>query len=135
MLVTYKDAIRRAADEVRITARLRQATAGMFNDVVILSLHEALKSLLASDEEAALALRHKSNVEAAENAITGMIEEWQRQRLQKAARLLYRLAASLADLEAGAGGGRTAQLSERLGVLAAEFLNASPSISLAEKAA
>ena len=135
MLVTYKDAIRRAADEVRITARLRQATAGLFNDVVILSLHEALQSLLTSDEEAALALHHKSNVEAAENAITGMIEEWQRQRLQKAARLLYRLAASLADLEAAADGGRTAQLSERLGVLAAEFLNASPSISLAEKAA
>lgn len=135
MLVTYKDAIRRAADETRITARLRQATSGLFDDVVILSLREALQSLLTSDEEAARALHHKSNVESAEKAIAGMIEGWQRRRLQKAGRLLHRLAESLGGPEGSAAGGRPAQLAGRLGALAAEFLNASPSISLTEKAA
>lgn len=134
MLVTYKDAIRRAVDETRITARLRQATAGLFDEVVILSLHEALQSLLASDEEAGQALREKSNVEAAEIAITGMIEAAQRQRLQKAGRLLHRLA----ERVGGPGGGAVApstQFAERLGALAAAFLNASPSISMTERAA
>ncbi len=135
MLVTYKDAIRRAADEARITARLRQATSGLFDDVVILSLHEALQSLLTPDEEAARALHHKSNVEAAEKAIAGMIEGWQRQRLQKAGGLLQRLAESLDEPEGGRGGARATHLAERLGVLAGDFLNASPSISLTEKAA
>jgi len=135
MLVTYKDAIRRAVDETRITARLRQATSGLFDDVVILSSHEALQSLLTSDAEAARTLRHKSNVESAEKAITGMIEGWERQRLQKAGRLLQRLSGSLGGPEGSVSGGQTAQLAERLGVLAMEFLNASPSISLTEKAA
>ena len=135
MLVTYKDAIRRAADETRITARLRQATSGLFDDVVILSLHEALQSLLTSDEEAARALHQRSNIESAEKAIAGMIEGWQRQRLQKAGRLLHRLAGNLGGLDGSATGGRTTQLAERLDALAADFLNASPSISLTEKAA
>jgi hypothetical protein len=135
MLVTYKDAIRRAADESRIAARLRQVTSGLFDDVVILSLHEALQSLLTSDEEAARALHHKSNIESAEKAMTGLIEAWQRQRLQKAGRLLRRLAESLGGPGPSASGGRSVQLAERLAALAAEFLNASPSISLTEKAA
>ena len=135
MLVTYKDAIRRAADETRIAARLRQVTSGLFDDVVIVSLQEALQSLLTSDEEAALALHHKSNVESAEKAIAGMVEGWQRHRLQKAGRLLQRLAESLGGPEASAGSGRARQLAERLGVLAGDFLNASPSISLTERAA
>ena len=135
MLVTYKDAIRRAADETRITARLRQATCGLFDDVVILSLHQALQSLLTSDEEAARALHHKSNVESAEKAITGMIEARQRQRLQKAGRLLQRLAEKLEGPQSRASGDRARHLAERLGLLAGDFLNASPSISLTERAA
>ena len=135
MLVTYKDAIRRAADEARITARLSQVTSGLFDEVVLLSLHEALQSLLTSDEETARALHHRSNVESAEKAIASMIETWQRQRLQKAGRLLYRLAGNLGGTEGDAAGGRTMQLAQRLGLLAAEFLNASPSISLTDKAA
>jgi hypothetical protein len=135
MLVTYKDAIRRTSDEAKITARLRQATFGLFDDVVIVSLHEALQSLLTSDEEAALALHHKSNVESVEKAITGMVEGWQRQRLQKAGRLLQRLAESLGGPKASAGSGRARHLAERLDVLAGDFLNASPSISLTGRAA
>jgi hypothetical protein len=137
MLVTYKDAIRRAVDEAKITARLSQAASGLFGDVVIVSLQQALQSLLTFDDEAARALHQKSNVESAENAIAGMIEAWQRRRLQKAGRLLGQLAERLGGLEsvAGAGGARFTQLAERLGALAAEFLNASPSISLTEKAA
>jgi GTPase SAR1 family protein len=135
MLVTYKDAIRRAADETRITARLRQATSGLFDDVVLVSLHQALQSLLTSDEEAARALHHKSNVDSAENRITGMIEAWQRRRLQKAGRLLGHLAVCLGAPDGNTAGGRNQQLAERLGALAADFLNASPSISLTERAA
>jgi hypothetical protein len=135
MFVTYRDAIRRAADETRITARLRQATTGLFDDVVILSLQNALQSLLAADEDTARALHHKSNVDAAEKAIAGMIEVWQWRRLQKAGRLLGRLAERLGGQDGAAAGGRTTHISQRLGALAADFLNASPSISLTEKAA
>ncbi len=136
MLVTYKDAIRRAADETRIAARLRQATSGLFDDVILLSVNQALQSLLTPDAEIARVLHHKSNVEAAEQGITRLIEEWQRRRLQKAGRLLGGLAQALAVPE-GYGGRavRVADLAERLGDLAADYLNASPSISLTEKAA
>ena len=135
LLVTYKDAIRRAEDEIRIAARLRQATSGLFNEVAIVSLQEALQSLLTSDEEAALVLRRKSNVESAENAITSMIEGWQRRRLQKAGRLLQRIASDLGGPEGWMAGATALRLAERLALLAAEFLNASPSISMTERAA
>lgn len=135
MFVTYKDAIRRAVDESRITARLRQATSGLFDDVVIVSFHQALQSLLTSDEDVARALHSKSNVEAAENVITGMIEAWQRDRLQKAGRLLARLAERLGTSDGSAAGARTTALAERVGALAVDFLNASPSISFTERAA
>ena len=134
MLVTYKDAIRRAHDETRIAARLRQATTGLFDEVVIVSLSQALQSLLTSDEDAARNLHHKSNVDAAEKSIARLIEAWQRRRLQKAGRLLGRLAERLSGLDGGAAG-TTQQLAARLGALAADFLNASPSISLTERAA
>ena len=135
LLVTYKDAIRRAEDEIRIAARLRQATAGLFNDVAIVSLQEALQSLLASDEGIALALRRKSNVESAENTIASMIEGWQRRRFQKAGRLLQRIAGNVGGPEGWMAGSKAPQLAERLALLAAEFLNASPSISMTERAA
>ena len=135
LLVTYKDAIRRAEDEIRIAARLRQATSGLFNDVAIVSLQEALQSLLASDEEAALILRRKSNVEFAENAITSMIEGWQRRRCQKAGRLLQGIAGDLGGPDGWMAGATAPRLAERLALLAAEFLNASPSISMTERAA
>lgn len=135
LLVTYKDAIRRAEDEIRIAGRLRQATSGLFNEVVIVSLQQALQGLLAAEHEAGLVLRRSSNVESAENAITSMIEGWQRRRFQKAGRLLQGIAAALASPEGWMVGAEAPQIAERVALLAAEFVNASPSISMTEKAA
>jgi hypothetical protein len=135
MLVTYKDAIRRPHDVARITARMRQAGSGLFDDVAIVSLHEALQSLLTSDEEAAHTLRETSNIGSAEESIGRMIEAWQRRRLEKTARILDSLAVNLAAVDAGSAAKRTRHIAERLHALAADFLNASPSISFTERAA
>ncbi len=135
MLVTYKDAIRSGRDEAKITARLRHAGSTLFNDVALVSLRDAVQSLISSESDAGR-LRIDSNIETAENAIYAMIQNWQAHRLQKANRLLRLLAAQI-----GAAGGNDRRASAsresaiRLERLAMEFLHASPSISLSVAAA
>ncbi len=135
MLVTYKDAIRRGKDEEKIIGRLRNATNTLFGDVVLVSLRDALQSLLASDAETKLRLFSDSNMEAAETAIRAMIDGWQTRRYVKAARLLHyaaeRLKAHYPKQAAGIG----LDYAARLDRLAAEFFHAPPSISLNDRAA
>ncbi len=135
MLVTYKDAIRHGKDEAKIMARLRHQASTLFDDVVLISLRDAIQSLLASDQEDARQLHQQSNVEAAESAMTGLIQGWQTRRFQRAARLLRKLAARVAVGRPEQGGSPAHELASILNRLAAEFVNASPSISLKNKAA
>ncbi len=135
MLVTYKDAIRHGKDEAKITARLRHEGSGLFDHVVLVSLRDAIQSLLVSDREEARQLHRESNVEAAESAITGLIRSWQTRRFQKTARLLRRLAARVAVGRPEQGGSANHELASILNRLAADFSSAAPSISLENKAA
>jgi GTPase SAR1 family protein len=132
MLVTYRDAVRSEADETKMLTRLRHAGARLFDDVIILSLRDALQALLTPDAEAARTLHAKSNVSAAEAAMSRLIEDWRRRRFDKAGELLLRIAETL---RSGDDGGPEPEIAARLHVLSAEFLNASPSISLNEQAA
>jgi hypothetical protein len=130
MLVTYRDTIRREADEAKIMARLLHSSAALFSGVVILSLRDALQSLLSGDAEAAALLRAKSNIDAAEAAISALAEDRQRQRFRRASRLLARLVQRI-----GRKDPKAAVLSQRLSALSEEFLKASPSLFLTERAA
>jgi hypothetical protein len=91
-----------------------------------------LQALLTSDREAARALHHKSNVDVAEAAMSRLIEDWRRRRFDKAGELLLRIAEILKSED---DGGPEPEVAARLGALSAEFLNASPTISLNEQAA
>lgn len=135
MLVTYKDAIRRGKDEAKILARLRHSCAGLFDDVVLVSLRDALQSLLSADGGIAGKLRIDSNIEATEDAITAMIHRWQRRRFQKAAGVLQRLANTHEALDRTRGLATGREFALKLERLAADFLNASPSLFLADEAA
>ncbi len=136
MLVTYKDAIRHGKDDAKLTARLRHATASLFGEVVLVSLRDAVQSLLLADGEDAGRMRMESNVGAAENALIDMIRQCQTRRLQKAARMLHNLAARIVRSEPGGrGAAMTRDIAMRLDRLAKEFFHASPSISLSVRAA
>jgi hypothetical protein len=134
MLVTYKDAVRSGRDEDKIIARLRHAGAKLFDTVVLVSLRDALQSLLTPDVEAARRLYADSNMEAAEAAIRTMIEGRQQRRYRKAAALLRHASDRLAA-HARQAGGAGLDLPARLNRLAEAFFDASPSIALADRAA
>lgn len=135
MLVTYKDAIRQAKDEVKITARLRHATAALFSDVALVSLRDAVQSLLYPDDKEAKRLRVESNIELAEKAIVSMIQQWHTKRLQKAGQLLQKIAAKLSEAAQDRNVGASRELVIRLQRLASAYLRASPSVSLSMQAA
>jgi hypothetical protein len=135
MLVTYKDAIRHEKDEAKITARLRHATASLFGDVALISLRDAVQSLIVADAEEAARLRRESNVEQVERAILAMIHNWQIRRLQKVGRLLHMIAARLSRTGLGRNVMPTRELAFRLQRLALAFLRASPSIPFTGRAA
>ena len=135
MLVTYKDAIRRGKDESKILARLRHSCTGLFDDVVLVSLRDALQSLLSADGGVAGKLRIDSNIEATEDAINAMIHRWQRRRFQKAAGVLQRLANRHEAFDRTRGLATGHEFALKLERLAADFLNASPSLFLADEAA
>jgi hypothetical protein len=135
MLVTYKDAIRRGKDESKILARLRHSCAGLFDDVVLVSLRDALQSLLSADGGVAGKLRIDSNIEATEDAINAMIHRWQRRRFQKTAGVLQRLANAHEAFDRTRGLATGREFALKLERLAADFLNASPSLFLADEAA
>ncbi|WP_088345369.1 MULTISPECIES: hypothetical protein [Rhodomicrobium] len=134
MLVTYKDAVRRGRDEEKIIARLRHAGGKLFDNVVLVSLRDALQSLLSPDADDARRLFADSNIEAAETAIRALADGRQQRRYRKAAGLLRHAAERLAS-HARQAGGAGLDTAARLNRLAAEFLDASPSLSLAERAA
>jgi GTPase SAR1 family protein len=135
MLVTYKDAIRHEKDEAKITARLRHATTALFGDVALISLRDAVQSLIAADAQEAGRLRVESNVEHVERAILAMIHNWQIRRLQKVGRLLHLIAAKLSRSGQGRNVVPNRELAFRLQRLALAFLRASPSISFTGRAA
>jgi hypothetical protein len=135
MLVTYKDAVRQPKDQAKIMARMRQASASLFDDVALVSLRDAVQSLISADEEAAQRLRAESNIEAAETALAAVIRKWRLGRLLKASRILNRLSARLGRAASGRNATFMRELAIRLERLAAEFRHASPSISLAIEAA
>lgn len=95
LLVTYKDAIRNQNDESRILARLRDNTAELFSDVVLISLRDALGAQGAVDKDEADALRARSNGEAVETAVRTMAHHWHQDRLQRAERQLRLIAGML----------------------------------------
>lgn len=131
MLVTYKDAIRQARDEAKILARLRQAGASLFDDVALVSLRDAVQSLVSVEEADAERLRADSNIDGAEAALDAVMRNWQHRRLQKAGRILKGLAVRIAAAASGRQATPTRELAIRLERLAAEFRHASPSVSLA----
>jgi hypothetical protein len=135
MLVTYKDAIRHAKDEAKITARLKHAASSLFDDVALVSLRDAIQSLISADDSEGARLRAESNVDGAESAIVTMIRNWQMRRLQKASRIIRMIASRLAGAASGLNVKACRELAIRLERLAAEFRHASPSISLADQAA
>lgn len=135
LLVTYKDAIRHEKDEAKITARLRHATTALFGDVALISLRDAVQSLIAADAQEAGRLRVESNVEHVERAILAMIHNWQIRRLQKVGRLLHLIAAKLSRSGRGRNVVPNRELAFRLQRLALAFLRASPSISFTGRAA
>jgi hypothetical protein len=134
MLVTYKDAVRNGRDEDKIIARLRHAGAKLFGDVVLVSLRDALQSLLTPDAESTRRLFADSNIETAEAAIRVMVEGRQQRRYRKAAALLRHASERLAA-HARQAGGAGLELATRMNRLAAEFFDASPAIPLADRAA
>jgi hypothetical protein len=129
MMVTYKDAIRQARDEAKILARLRQAGASLFDDVALVSLRDAVQSLVSDDNVERL--RADSNIDAAEAALEAVIRNWRFRRLQKAGRILKRIAMRLGAAASGRQAVPIRELAVRLERLAAEFRHASPSVSLA----
>jgi hypothetical protein len=135
MLVTYKDAVRQPKDQAKIMARMRQASASLFDDVALVSLRDAVQSLISADYDAAQRLRAESNIEAVETALAAVIRKWRLVRLLKASRILSRLAARLGRAASGRNATFMRELAIRLERLAAEFRHASPSISLAVEAA
>ena len=102
--------------------------------MVLVSLRDALQSLLTPDLETARRLYDDSNIEAAEAAIRTMIEGHQQRRYRKAAALLRHVAERLAG-HARQAGGAGLEIAARLNRLAGEFFDASPSIPLADRAA
>jgi GTPase SAR1 family protein len=128
MLITYKDAVRQAKDQVKIMARMRQATASLFDDVALISLRDAVQSLVSMDSEEAERLRADSNVEAAESALAAVIRGRQLRRLEKASGILGRIARRLGASAAALNATSMRELAIRLERLAAALRHASPSI-------
>ncbi len=135
MLVTYKDAIRNEKDETKILARLRHAASSLFNGIVLVSLRDAVQSLLSPGADAVRHLRSDSNIEAAEKALIAMIGSWQVRRLRRASRILQRVASIVSNFPPDRDRTLAAQLLARLGRLANTFLTATPLVSLSNKAA
>lgn len=89
MLVTYKDAISDCEDEIKIQKRLCRATSGMFDDIQLVSLKDAIASLLVSEEEdMRRRLKDASNIGAVERSLMQMVQERKRHRMRKASKLL-----------------------------------------------
>lgn len=137
MLVTYKDAISNREDEVKILERLYRATPAMFNEIQLVSFKDAVASLLESDEEDARALRDVSNIEAVERSLLQMVQESKVRKIQKASRLLRKIASMLTRVEErnAKRDQNKREVAERLDQLADMFLKISPSVSLEVEAA
>ena len=101
LFVTYKDAIRRGKDEAKILARLRHATASFFDDVMLVSLRDAVQSLLCDNAENADRCRMESNIQAAEASLAKIVMDWKMLRLRKASRILQRAAVVVAGVARG----------------------------------
>jgi hypothetical protein len=129
MFITYKDAIRRGTDEARILSRLRRAAGSLFDDITLVSLRDAVQSLLSTDAETAERYRTDSNIEASEKALIQMVESWQKRRMLKASRILRMAAAIVSQI------GRRHEIVARLDRLSGAFLNVSPLADFSDRAA
>lgn len=137
MLVTYKEAIGNPGDEVKILDRLRRDAGMSFNDVILVSLKDAVASHLSPEAENSQALHIASNVDAVEAALLSLCQEAQARRLHKASHVLRRVAGLIArsnstnrDVQ-----DRELELAIRLDGIAQSILNSTPSVSLSVQAA
>jgi len=136
MLVTYKDAVRREKDQAKIRTRLHKATRGLFDEVALVSLRDAVQSLIAQDGGEADRLRAESEIETVETALGYMIQTWQIRRLHKASRIIRMIGTRLGSaLAADPARPCNRDVAIRLERLAKDFMHASPSISFAVEAA
>lgn len=135
MVVTYKDAVR-APDERKVLARLRHDSAGFaFNDIVLVSLRDALEAQNALDKEAADYLRERSNSQVLEATITALADHWRQHRFRKAAMQLAQISTMIEHRLGSSASGNGNSLAARLYALAEAFINLSDTISFAEQAA
>lgn len=105
LVITYKDAVRNAKDEEKILARLWNEARGVFNSVVLVSLRDALTAELVPDAAEAARLREVANAAQVEEAVSALTRDWRRQRAEKAARILSRIATRLRQAAARSGSG------------------------------
>ncbi len=137
MLVTYKDAVQDRNDEVKILERLRRATPTMFNDILLVSLKDAVASLLSPDPQDADELRAVSNIDKVEEALTALIREQQTRRLRKSSRILRSISNMIARADT-AGADKDKQrraIARKLDRIADAVLDVAPSASLTVEAA
>jgi hypothetical protein len=137
MLVTYKDAIQDPRDEAKILERLRRATPTMFDDILLVSLKDAVASLVSGENENTAALRSGSNIDAVEFALVELVQRLQTRRLRKASRVLRSIAAVVARAESPNryAEKRRREIAVKLDRIAQSFMDASPSVSLTVEAA
>lgn len=129
MFVTYKDAIRKGKDETKILSRLHHTAGALFDEIILVSLRDAVQSLLSTDAETARHYRSDSNIELSEVALIQMIETWQKRRMLKASRIIQAAASIVRPLARGH------EIAARLERLSGEFLNVSPLAGFSNRAA
>lgn len=137
MLVTYKDAISDREDEIKILERLYRATSTMFDDIQLVSLKDAVASLLESDEGNAQKQKNASNIAAVERALVLMVRERKVHRMRKAGKLL-RIVAAMQEKNKDYKASQKQKMcavSGRLNLLADMLHDAAPSVSMEVEAA
>lgn len=92
LLVTYKDAIRNAADEKKIVTRLRRDAGAMFPQIEVVSLRHALETLSADGTITDRARWEETGAAAFEAALREILNGMQNRRFEKSAAYLNRLA-------------------------------------------
>lgn len=137
MLVTYKDAIRNREDEIKILERLYRATSTLFDDIQLVSLKDAVASLLERDEGHAKELKATSNIDAVQRALLHRVQELKVRRMRKASKLLRISAAMLETSKEyrASQEQKIRSISGRLNKLADMLNEAAPSVSMEVEAA
>lgn len=129
MFVTYKDAIRKGKDEAKVLSRLRHAAGPLFDDITLVSLRDAVQSLISTDAETAKRYRSESNIEFSEKALIQLAESWQKRRMLKASRIVQMAAAMMSRIARGQ------EIATRLDTLSRKFLDVPPLASFFDRAA